>query len=86
MGVMDPGVATYTIRIKGQLGDAALSAFPALRARYEGAETVLIGDLDHAALYGVLSEIEALSLDLVEVRQLPPDRNKAECEDGDPPR
>jgi hypothetical protein len=47
---------------------------------------VLIGDLDHAALYGVLSEIEALSLDLVEVRQLPPDRNKAECEDGDPPR
>jgi hypothetical protein len=86
MGVMDPGVATYTIRIKGQLGDAALSAFPALRARHEGAETVLIGDLDHAALYGVLSEIEALSLDLVEVRQLPPDRNKAECEDGDPPR
>jgi hypothetical protein len=86
MGVMDPGVATYTIRIKGRLGDAALSAFPALRSRHDGAETVLIGDLDHAALYGVLSEIEALSLDLVEVRQLTPDRNTTEPEDGDPPR
>jgi hypothetical protein len=86
MGVMDPGVATYTIRINGQLGAAALSAFPALRSRHEGAETVLTGDLDHAALYGVLSEIEALSLDLVEVRQFPPDRNPTECEDGDPPR
>jgi hypothetical protein len=69
---MDPGLATYTIRIKGQLGDAALSAFPALRSRHEGAETVLTGDLDHAALYGVLAEIEALGLDLVEVRQLRP--------------
>jgi len=66
-GVMDSALATYTIRIKGQLGDAALSAFPALWSRYEGAETVLIGDLDHAALYGVLSEIEALGLDLVEI-------------------
>jgi hypothetical protein len=84
-GVMDPGVATYTIRIKGQLGDAALSAFPRLRSRHEGAETVLIGDLDHAALYGVVSEIEALGLDLVEIRQLPPDRDTAESEDGDQP-
>jgi hypothetical protein len=69
---MNPGLATYTIRIKGQLGDAALSAFPALRSRHEGAETVLTGDLDHAALYGVLAEIESLGLDLVEVRQLRP--------------
>ncbi|MDT4891615.1 MAG: hypothetical protein QOE97_650 [Pseudonocardiales bacterium] len=83
---MDPGLATYTIRIRGQLGDAALSAFPALRSRHDGAETVLVGDLDHAALYGVLSEIEALGLDLVEMRQLPPDRNAVEPEDGDPPR
>jgi hypothetical protein len=83
---MDPGLATYTIRIKGQLGDAALSAFPALRSRHEGAETVLIGDLDHAALYGVVSGIEALGLDLVEIRQLAPDRNTTEPEDDDPPR
>ena len=85
MGVMDPGVATYTIRINGQLGAAALSAFPALRSRHEGAETVLTGDLDHAALYGVLSEIEALGLALVEIRQLMPDRNTLESEDPSPP-
>jgi hypothetical protein len=69
---MDPGLIPYTIRIKGQLGAAALSAFPALRSRHEGAETVLTGDLDRAALHGVLAEIEALGLDLVEIRQLRP--------------
>jgi hypothetical protein len=66
---MDPGATTYTIRVKGQLGAAALSAFPALRSRYEGPETVLTGDLDQAALHGVLSEIEALGLDLIEILQ-----------------
>jgi hypothetical protein len=33
---------------------------------------VLTGLLDRSALYGVLAEIEALGLDLVEVRQLTP--------------
>jgi hypothetical protein len=68
---MDPGLTTYTIRIKGQLGAAALSAFPGLLYRHEDAETVLVGELDQAALHGVLSEIEALGLDLIEIRQLP---------------
>jgi hypothetical protein len=36
----------------------------------QGADTVLTGLLDRSALYGVLAEIEALGLDLVEVRQL----------------
>jgi hypothetical protein len=35
-----------------------------------GAETVLTGELDRPGLYGVLAEIEALGLDLLEVRQL----------------
>jgi hypothetical protein len=39
-----------------------------------GAHTVLTGLLDRSALYGVLAEIEALGLDLLEVRQLSPDR------------
>jgi hypothetical protein len=39
-----------------------------------GAHTVLTGLLDRSALYGVLAEIEALGLDLLEVRQLAPDR------------
>jgi hypothetical protein len=33
---------------------------------------VLTGLLDRSALYGVLAEIEALGLDLLEVRQLGP--------------
>jgi hypothetical protein len=83
---MDPELATYTIRIRGQLGDTVLSAFPGLRSRHDGAETVLTGDLDHAALFGVLSQIEALGLVLVEVRQLVPDRNTVESEDPSRPR
>jgi hypothetical protein len=35
---------------------------------------VLTGLLDRSALYGVLAEIEALGLDLLELRKLTPDR------------
>jgi hypothetical protein len=42
----------------------------------EGGVTVPTGVLDQPALYGVLAEIEALGLDLLEVRQLPPRKAK----------
>jgi hypothetical protein len=71
---MDPAPAPYLIRINGHLGATVLSAFPALVPRHRGAHTVLTGLLDRSALYGVLAEIEALGLDLLEVRQLTPDR------------
>jgi hypothetical protein len=70
-GLMDPGPAHYTIRIKGHLGVAALSAFPAMVSWRQGAETVLTGILDRSALYGVLAEIEALGLDLLGVCRSP---------------
>ena len=73
-GVMDPVPALYMIRINGHLGATVLSAFPALAPHHHGAHTVLTGLLDRSALYGVLAEIEALGLDLLEVRQLTPDR------------
>jgi hypothetical protein len=72
MDGVDPAAARYVIRIRGHLGPAASSAFPELLSRYDGADTVLVGDLDQAALHGVLSEIATLSLDLVEVRQITP--------------
>jgi hypothetical protein len=72
--VMDPAPALYTIRINGHLGATVLSAFPAMAPRRHGAHTVLTGLLDRSALYGVLAEIEALGLDLLEVRQLTADR------------
>ena len=73
-GGMDPAPALYMIRINGHLGATVLCAFPALAPRRHGAQTVLTGLLDRSALYGVLAEIEALGLDLLEVRQLSADR------------
>jgi len=73
-GVMDPAPVLYAIRIHGHLGATVLSAFPAMAPRRHGAHTVLTGLLDQSALYGVLAEIEALGLDLVELRQLAPER------------
>jgi len=73
-GPMDPAPVLYTIRINGHLGATILSAFPAMTPRRDGADTLLTGLLDRSALYGVLAEIDALGLDLLEVRQLRPDR------------
>jgi hypothetical protein len=64
-----PGM--YTIRIKGRLGATALSAFPSMVAELTGTETVLTGLLeDRSALFGVIAQIEALGLELLEVRQI----------------
>jgi hypothetical protein len=63
----------YRIRVRGRLGETMRTAFPALQARSSGGDTVLTGPLaDQAALHGVLTEIEALGLELLEVRRLPP--------------
>ena len=50
-----------------------------------GAHTVLTGFLDRSALSGVLAEIEALGLDLLEVRQLKPHRKALESGDSSLP-
>ena len=63
----------YQIRVNGHLGPTLLTAFPTLAPQQEGTDTVLTGLLpDAAALYGVLAEIEALGLDLLEVRKIRP--------------
>lgn len=64
----------YQIRVRGRLGPMIRSAFPALRAQVDGGDTVLTGVLaDQGAVYGVLAEAEALSLELIEVRRLTSD-------------
>ena len=80
--VMDPAPVLYAIRIHGHLGATVLSAFPAMAPHHHGAHTVLTGLLYRSALYGVLAEIEALGLDLLEVRQLAPQRKTAESGDS----
>jgi epsilon-lactone hydrolase len=72
-GPMGDDPALYQFRVSGHLGPTLLTAFPALVPRQQGAETVLTGLLpDAAALYGILAEMEAFGLDLLEVRKLPP--------------
>ncbi len=59
------------IVVRGLLSETLLAAFPMLSAEARGAETVLAGTLaDQAALFGVLAQIEALGLELVEVRRM----------------
>jgi hypothetical protein len=84
-GVMDPAPALYMIRINGHLGAMMLSAFPAMAPHQHGGHTVLTGLLDRPALYGVLAEVEALGLDLLEVRQLEPQRRSPEPGDSRSP-
>ena len=62
----------YTIRIKGRLGATALSAFPTMVSELKAGETVLTGSLeDRSAVFGVLAQIEALGLELLELRHIP---------------
>jgi hypothetical protein len=76
--------ARYQIRIRGVLSDRLLRAFPDFQAETRGTDTVLTGLLpDQAALYGVLAEIEALGLHLLDVhywvskKQWPTRRSRA---------
>jgi len=63
--------ALYRIRIRGRLGATALSAFPSMDSELTGGDTVLTGICpDRSALFGVLAQIEALGLDLVELEEV----------------
>ena len=66
-----PGL--YAIRVRGRLGATALSAFPTMVSDLKGSDTVLTGVLeDRSAVFGVLGQIEALGLELLELRQIRP--------------
>jgi hypothetical protein len=60
----------YEFRIRGLLGEILLNAFPELHAEWQGATTVLAGQLpDQSALHGVLTQIEQLGLELLDVHR-----------------
>ena len=68
----------YQIRVGGRLGRTMRAAFPDLRAEAHGDDTLLTGTLpDQAALHGALARIEALGLELLEVRRLEGDRRES---------
>jgi len=72
----------YTIRIKGRLGPTALSAFPSMVPQLNANETVLTGWLeDRSALFGVLAQIEALDLQLLELRRMRAEARSPQLDD-----
>ena len=64
----------YELRIRGRLSSTLINELEelSLGASVEPVETVLAGPVeDQAALHGLIRRIEALGLELIEVRRLP---------------
>ena len=64
--------ASYEIRIRGRVTEPLLSSFENMSSKLEPVETVLSGwSRDDDEVHGILDRIQALGLELVEVRRLP---------------
>jgi hypothetical protein len=62
--------ARYEIRVRGPIGPTMMQAFPTLAASRSGQDTLLVGSIpDQSALYGVIQQLEALGLQLLEIRR-----------------
>jgi hypothetical protein len=62
----------YEIRIKGRVGEHLADAL-GLDAEVEPADTVLRGPVEgQAGLQAILSRLQDMGLELLEIRQLPP--------------
>ena len=60
----------YRVIVSGRLGDISCGAFEDLCVEADGVNTGLTGELDQAALYGVLHRIQGLGLELVALNRL----------------
>jgi hypothetical protein len=62
----------YEITVRGRLSATLIGAFDGLGASPTAGGTVIRGAIpDQAALFGVLERIDALGLELLEVRSVP---------------
>jgi epsilon-lactone hydrolase len=62
----------YELGVRGPIGPTMMHAFPTPAASRSGGDTLLTGSLpDQSALYGVIHQLEALDLRLLEIRRLP---------------
>jgi hypothetical protein len=65
----------YRITVAGGLGEIGREAFADFLIEPNGTNTVLVGHLDEAALYGALNRILSLHLELIELRRVPDRRD-----------
>jgi hypothetical protein len=63
----------YRIIISGRMGKFTREIFEYLSIEYDGTNTGLTGDLDQAALYGVLNRLLAFGLELIALDRLDDD-------------
>jgi len=60
----------YRVIVSGRLGELSSGVFEDLCVEPNGVNTGLTGELDQAALYGVLNRVQALGLELVALNRL----------------
>ena len=64
--------SSYEIRVRGRVTRSLLDSFERMESELEPVETVLHGPVrDQAELHGLIDRIQALGLELIEVRRLP---------------
>jgi hypothetical protein len=77
--VQGPAPKLYLIHVEGHLGATSLAAFPDMVSQQRGADCFLTGLVpDRSALFGILAQIEALGLELIEIRRLVPNPGPSE--------
>ena len=65
----------YEIRVRGPIGPTTMQAFRTLDREPKRSRHAAAGSLpDQCALYGVIHQLEALGLQLLEIRRLPKQR------------
>jgi hypothetical protein len=67
----------YRIIVAGGLSEIGREAFSDFRIEANSTNTVLVRDLDQAALYGTLNRILSLGFELIELRRLTDRANQA---------
>jgi len=61
----------YEIRVRGKQGPRLTEQFPRLEGTSDTSETVLVGPVrDQSELHALLSQVDTLGLELVELRRV----------------
>ena len=62
---------SFRITIRGRLSQRFAAAFEGMTSETGAGETVLVGRLDQAELYGLIARLSEFGLELVRVEEVP---------------